>query len=297
MKKHIQKLSFVVSALALISCGGNNNNDHSDMAMQDSTSAVKPDSSKNSEQTVFYNFPSPIETFTVLKASGANYDKSLLNPVDKISKYVSSGSKAMNLGIYSTDLSFSFLYKQNQEANLYIKNITELTSSLGIDGSYGQAVYKRLQTNENNLDSLMKIVSEATVNTDLYLKENQRASSTGLIAAAAWVESLHIIANIANKTQKEDVISLVADQRITVVPLIKMLEQHSSDADIAAILPDIKDIASVYESLKSVNVAAASVSTEKDIKSVGNNKSYPLSKEQLKTILDKIEALRTKLTN
>ncbi len=295
MKNNLQKLSFVVSTLALISCGGNHNADHADMAMQDST-AAKSDSAA-AQQTVYYNFPSPMETFTVLKISGASYDKALLNPVDKISKYVSSASKAMNLGIYSTDLSFSFLYKQNQEANLYIKNITELTTSLGIDGSYGQAVYKRMQANENNLDSLMQIVSEASVNTNLYLNENQRASSTSLIAAAAWVESLHIIANIANKTQKEDVISLVADQRITVVPLIKMLEQVKSDADVAAILPDIKDIAAVYESIQPVKVAAASASTEKDVKSVGNNKSYPVSKEQLKTILDKTEALRNKLTN
>lgn len=292
MKKNILKLSFVIGAIALVSCGGNDHADNTDTVMQDS---IPSDTS--AEQTVFYNLPSPLETFTILKLSGATFDKSLLNPVDKISKYTSNASKAINLGIYSTDLSISFMYKQNQEVNLYLKNVSDLTTSLQIDGSYGQGVFKRMQANENNLDSLMQIASEASVNTDMYLKENQRTSAVVLIATGAWIESLYIIANVANKTQKEDVITLVADQRVAISPLVKMLEQHQSDADVTAVIEDMKAIASVYESLQPIEIAAASASTEKDIANVGSNKSYSLSKEQLKIILEKTEALRNKFTN
>ena len=84
--------------------------------------------------------------------SGSSFDKSVLNPANKISKYVSTFSKAANLGAYSTDLSFCFLYKQNQDFNNYLKNINELVTALGIDGSYGTEVNKRLQANNNNLD-------------------------------------------------------------------------------------------------------------------------------------------------
>ncbi|MGQ0828874.1 MAG: hypothetical protein ACT4ON_10840 [Bacteroidota bacterium] len=294
MKKNILKLSFVIGAIALVSCGGNDHADNANTAMQDSIPATDTNSA---QQTVFYNMPSPLETFTILKLSGATFDKSLLNPVDKISKYTSNASKAINLGIYSTDLSMSFMYKQNQEINLYLKNVSDLTTSLQIDGSYGQAVFKRMQANENNLDSLMQIVSEASVNTDLYLKENQRTSAVVLIAAGAWIESLHIIANIANKTQKEDMIALVADQRVAVTPLVKMLEQHQSDADIASVTTDIKELASIFESLQPTEVAAASVTAEKNITRVGNNKNYSLSKEQLKSILEKTEAIRNKFIN
>ena len=144
----------------------------------------------------------------------------------------------------------------------------------------------------------MQIVSDATVNTDIYLKENQRNSTVVLIAAGAWIESLHIIANTANKMQKEEVTSLVADQRVAIKPLLKMLEQHQSDADVVAITTDIKELSTVYESLQPTELAAAvSASTEKDVTSVGNNKSYSLSKEQLKSILEKTETLRNKFTN
>jgi len=160
MKKKILKLLFIMSALVLVSCGESNNDEHANAGLQDSTTSV-PDSS--AEQTVFYNLPSPLETFTILKISGAAFDKSLLNPVDKISKYTTNAAKAINLGIYSTDLSMSFMYKQNQEVNLYLKNVSALSNSLQIDGSYGQFVFKRMQANENNLDSLMQIVSEASV--------------------------------------------------------------------------------------------------------------------------------------
>ncbi|MBA3705509.1 MAG: hypothetical protein H0W84_06295 [Bacteroidetes bacterium] len=153
-----------------------------------------------------------------------------------------------------------------------------------------------MQSNENNLDSLMKIVSEASVNTDMYLRENQRTSSATLIAVAAWIESLHIVANIANKTQNADIISLVADQRVIIFPLLKMLEMYQEDSDVAALIIDIKDISTVFKSLKSIELAS-STSTEKGIKNVGTNKSYLLSKEELKSILEKTESLRNKITN
>ena len=146
--------------------------------------------------------------------SGSTFDKALLNPSNKSSNYSSSFSKSINLGTYSTDLAFCFLYKQNQDFNNYLKNVSELTTALGIDGSYGQDVTKRLQSNSNNLDSLMNIVSEASLNADQYLKDNQRDNTTALIAAGAWVEAMHVIVNIADKKQNKDIISLVGDQKI-----------------------------------------------------------------------------------
>jgi hypothetical protein len=292
MKKIIQHISLFAIFISIVSCGGSGKNPSD--TLKDSTEVkVKTD---NAKDIIMYNIPSPIETFTILKISGSGFDKSLLNPTDKISKYVSNFSKAINLGVYSTDLSFTFLYKQNQEFNNYLKNINELTGTLGIDGSYGDAVTKRLQTNSNNLDSLMAIVTEASVNANIYLKENQRNNTTALIAAGAWVEAMHIISIDADKTQKQELIGLVADQKIVLKNLIKMLDQFESEKEIADLLKDIKDLSTLYDTLKQTQ-GTATASDDKSIISIGNNSSYALSKEQLKSILEKVESLRNKLTN
>ena len=209
MKQIIKNTAMFIASVSLISCGGSGTTGEN--TTDSTTVKVSKDSSKS---VVFYNIPSPLETFTILKMSGSGFDKSVMNPTDKISKYVTNFQKAANLGAYSTDLSFCFLYKQNQDFNNYIKNVTDLTNALGIDGSYGQEVSKRLQKNTNNLDSLMAIVSEAGVNADQYLKENQRNTETATIAAGGWIEAMYIISNIADKTQNKDIIGLVGDQKI-----------------------------------------------------------------------------------
>lgn len=281
-------ITVFTAAVSLISCGGSGTSE----TPIDSTEVKNTiDTSKS---VVFYNIPSPLETFTILKMSGSAFDKSVLNPTDKISKYISSFSKAANLGAYSTDLSFCYLYKQNQDFNNYLKNINELTNALSIDGSYGQEVNKRLQANSTNLDSLMAIVTEAGINADQYLKDNQRNTATATIAAGGWVEAMYIVATIADKTQKEEVIGLVGDQKIVLKNLMNMLEQFKADEEINALLVGMRDIASIYE-----NVQASQdkhITSDKDIISVGNNTSFKLSQDQLKSILEKVTVLRYKIT-
>lgn len=292
MKNIFVNISLSTALISLISCGDSEKAPSE--TLQDSV-AVKEDSNyvKN---IVLYNIPSPIETFTILKMSGPSFDKSLMNPVANLSKYASNYAKALNLGVYSTDLSFCFLYKQNQDFNTYLKNVNELTTSLGIDGSYGSSITERLQANTNNMDSLMTIASEASVNADQYLKENQRTNTTALIAAGSWIEAMHIITNIAIKKENSAVTDLVAEQKIAVRNLGKMLEQFNSEPEIADLLKDIQDISSLYDNLKPVQ-GNSLVAEDKMLKSIGNNTSYALSKDELKSIQEKVLALRNKITN
>lgn len=276
------------AAVSLSSCGGSGTTE----TPIDSTEVKNTiDTSKS---VIFYNIPSPLETFTILKMSGSAFDKSVLNPIDKMPKYISSFSKAANLGAYSTDLSFCYLYKQNQDFNSYLKNINELTNALSIDGSYGQEVNKRLQANSTNLDSLMAIVTEAGINADQYLKDNQRNTATATIAAGGWIEAMYIVASIADKTQKEEVIGLVGDQKIVLKNLMNMLEQFKADEEINALLVGMREIASIYENVQGSQDKP--ITSDKDIISVGNNTSFKLSQDQLKSILEKVTVLRYKIT-
>ncbi len=289
MKRIVNYIILFITSVSIISCGEPVKK--TEIPLDSSAKKINIDSTKS---IVFFNIPSPLETFTILKMSGSAFNKSILNPTDKISKYVSSFSMAANLGTYSTDLSLCFLYKQNQDFNLYLKNINDLTNALGIDASYGMEVNKRLQANSNNLDSLMEIVSEAGINADEYLKENDRDIETATIAAGGWIEAMYIITTIADKTQKIEIMGLVADQKTVLKNLMNMLAQFESDADIKSTITDMKKIEAVFESVRVKQNKPVSV--EKDLISVGNNSSFELSKDQLKSILEKVTALRNKIT-
>jgi hypothetical protein len=55
---------------------------------------------------IFYSLPSPLETAMLIKSAGADYNEQLLNPLGNVEKYTTNKSMALNLGIYTTDLSF-----------------------------------------------------------------------------------------------------------------------------------------------------------------------------------------------
>ncbi|HEX2395717.1 MAG TPA: hypothetical protein VHI78_10240, partial [Bacteroidales bacterium] len=52
---------------------------------------------------IFYSLPSPLETAMLLKSAGVSYNEGILNGLDNVDKYSTNRSKALNLGIYTTD--------------------------------------------------------------------------------------------------------------------------------------------------------------------------------------------------
>ena len=101
---------FVV--LALITVGCNRSGSKTDASSEDfevSDSAIDQETQEqlNTAKRIFYSLPSPLETAMLIKNAGADYDEELLNPVNNSSRYITSKSRALNLGIYSTDLSFA----------------------------------------------------------------------------------------------------------------------------------------------------------------------------------------------
>ena len=172
--------SYIAITLAFVACGSSatetNTVDPVDTA--DATSKVKDVKAQN----VFYSIPSPIETTTLLKAAGAKYDAKILNPIENVAKYESVASKAMNLGIYGSDLSFTSIFDQTQESMLYLRCTNKLASGLGISGAFDESTTSRIEANMQNRDSLLSIISDSYWNADAYLKDpNTRA------AVALWM--------------------------------------------------------------------------------------------------------------
>ncbi len=66
----------------------------------------------NQAKQIFYSMPSPLETAMLVKSAGAPYNEDLLNSTDNAGNYTTNRSMALNLGIYTCDLSFASLYDQ-----------------------------------------------------------------------------------------------------------------------------------------------------------------------------------------
>src|SRR5262245_12023422 len=75
-----------------------------------------------------HNFmmPSPLQIANIIQKSGSNYNKAMLNPVDRLPKYTESMKQALNLGIYGADLGYITMYNNTPDALEYYKTVNQL---------------------------------------------------------------------------------------------------------------------------------------------------------------------------
>ncbi|NQU80871.1 MAG: hypothetical protein HQ543_05080 [Bacteroidetes bacterium] len=118
--------------------------------------------------------PSPLETAMLVKSAGAPYNEGLLNPTDNAGNYTTNRSMALNLGIYTCDLSFASLYDQTQTSISYMSAAKKMADGLGILDAISEETLERLEENVNNREMIMDIVSETFMNSSSYLQENDR---------------------------------------------------------------------------------------------------------------------------
>ena len=127
---------------------------------------------------IFYSLPSPLETAMLIKSAGADYNEQLLNPLQNVEKYTTNKSMALNLGIYTTDLSFCSLFDQTQTSLNYMDATRKLAEGMDIKDAIDEETMIRLEENLNNRDVVMDIISETFLNSSSYLKENERQAGS-----------------------------------------------------------------------------------------------------------------------
>ena len=161
----------------------------------------------NIEETkaLFYSLPSPIETASILQKTGAEYDATILNPVVNVNKYELASTKAINLGIYGSDLSYASVFDQTQEVMFYISSCKKLADGLGLSNAFDAKTMSRMEENINDKDSLLHLISDSYWMADAYLEENERSNLSALIISGGWVEGLYIATQLARSNPNKEV--------------------------------------------------------------------------------------------
>jgi hypothetical protein len=290
------RYSLVIAVSATISSCGNSSSD-SEIAAADSTASVNEAGKDAKAQNVFYSIPSPIETTSLLKGAGAKYNAKYLNPIENVSKYSTAASRALNLGIYGSDLSFTSIFDQTQESMLYLRCTNKLASSLGISGAFDESTTTRIEANLENRDSLLTIISDSYWNADTYLKDNGQPGVSALIIAGGWLEGLYIATQIANATNNADIATRIGEQKLSLDNLVALLDSYkTTNAGVNDMLVQLQELKKIYDGIQ-VKSAETVASTDKKegTTTIDNGSSFKLSPEQLKAITDKTTQIRNKI--
>lgn len=198
---------------------------------------------------IFYNMYLSVEMSSLFQTSGASYKPELLNSADKVTDYVTSSKKALNLGVFAVDLSYAKVFEQYETAARYFNAMQRMAEELGIPSTYFENTAKRFDRNINNKDSLISIANEVYMATDNYLRENERYSAAAQIILGGWVEALQIALDVANTTKSIDIIERFADQKVSLENVISMLEDYSDDVAIKQNLQRLKQLKPMFDAL------------------------------------------------
>ena len=156
---------------------------------------------KNASKVV-YTLPSPVEMADILHKTSAVYDVAILNDPNSISNYVTDFKRALNLGVYFADLSFTSMFDYPQDAMKFMGAAQAMSDELNIQGVYTEEVMMKLEDNLSNKDSLIDIVASAYMDTDMYLQDNERPIIAKSILAGAWLKGYILLSTLKQNLPK-----------------------------------------------------------------------------------------------
>jgi hypothetical protein len=203
-------------------------------------------------EKIFNALPSPLESAMLIKSVGARFDQTLLNPVSKVNSYVTNKSMALNLGIYTCDLSFTSLYEQTQLIIDYMNAAKKMADGLGILRAIDQSTIDRLEENINNSEVIMQIVSESYMNSSSYLQDNGQQEIAAMVLVGGWFEGLYISTQLVdtNESNRSKLVARIIDQKLSIDILINLLESSKGNPAIDELLVQVNRLKVVFDKIK-----------------------------------------------
>lgn len=293
--KKIAAPVFLSLLLILASCGDNQENKQAEAedTFTDSTKIVLDSSSITDEDNeVSYNLPSALQIAHTFKKSGSVFVPGLLNKLENFHKYNTSNYKrAINFGVYSADLAYCIFNKQYQESKNYLKVCKDVGAYLGINRAFdsNNKMLERFEKNITNEDTIVMIVSNIQLKTDIMFEQNKQKHITAIAFAGAWAESTFIASEVYAKEKNKKVLANLLEQLALADVIVKALK-HYEKAE-----PEMPQLISAIEIINSnyLKIEALKTALEKDEEF--DYASIKVSDNELKAITESIKSLRNNI--
>lgn len=249
---NMKKLLAFAIILVLAACGGQKKTDDTEFnASLDSIADNGPKIDEDLVNGILQQIPSPLEISSILKESGSKYESSILNSEENLSKYNSVYKKAMNLGVFGTDLGYTNIYEQSRDGIKFLAAIKTLANDLHIGQFFDVETIGRLASNSKNLDSLLLITTQNFNDINSYLQTQGRSKVSVMLLTGGWVEAMHVVCQVASKNpNNKELAEKVGEQKIILEQLVLLLGFFTNDAEMAGLLNDMNKLAEAYSKVE-----------------------------------------------
>ena len=296
-------LFFVLIWALVVGCGSNSqvNEDAFDNDQQQET-ILKQEIIIPEEQIkeLIQAMPSPLEMTFLIKESGASYDGRLLIETGNLAGYNTNFKKALNLGVYGTDLGYLNLYDKTAASISYLSAIKELADGIKVGQFFDFSTLRKLAANKDNVDSILYISTVGFNDMDSYLRGQNRSNLSALIVTGAWIEGLYLASQIAKNNPSDEMIKRIGEQKVVLDNIRIILSTYKNDKSFTSLISDFEKI---KEQFNKVNISYVyGEPTQKEVDGVlvieDNTKTnVEISTETLSNIISIVANTRKNITS
>jgi hypothetical protein len=178
-------------------------------------------------EAIYYSIPSPMETTIILKRTYSKFSSELLFPTVNISEIYENQTRALLLGIISTDLNYAMLCERKLETNRLINQVIEIAKLLHLDAVVNSRIKERIENNLNNKDSMQIIIGNTFWEIENKLKNDDKEELSALIVAGGWIEGLYLATNMSVlDPENKPLQNIIAEQKIVHENLLSLIKDY-----------------------------------------------------------------------
>ena len=277
-----------ISTMIFSSCGDETKQQVSNEEQtQDDLLNEMSEEGENREPESFY-LPSALQIGSIFQKSGLSYIKGLTNPASNEQQYITKGQKILNFGVYSADLAYIVLNGQSQDATAYLKTIKSLSDKIGFGAVFeSEDLMKRFQSSLGNQDSIINVMIDIQMQTDMFVDENNLQDVTHIIFAGAWIEGMYLGVKASNTSNQHVISGRLVEQMTILDNLVKALRSNNNQTD---------DIEQLTKDLNKLDKFFMRLEENKNSQNIASFRDYKISKAHMDELSIIITELRTRIT-
>lgn len=280
----------IAAAFILCSCGGESA--QKDSAVEQMKQQAQEDEVTNVKRILF-SVPSPLESAFMIQDCGIPYKAKVLHDITLSRQYASTTKKALNLGVFITDLSYSNVFGNTSNAVNTFKAIEDLSNQLDLDYLIDDEQMKKFDEHINNRDELLKMTTKIYTDVQAELAETDMEYVNALIVTGAWVEGMYITTSSIDEMLLEyKVVKQVANQKQTLTNIALLLAAYKDVPEVEALLEQLKPLETIYNNIEVVESKKQVEVNDAEVKVLGESE-LKITKEQMKDIQAEVTKIRT----
>lgn len=296
--QRIQALPILLGLGAFLAtgCGGDHDghdhgsHDHADSTEMDSD-GMAVTSRQNTLTKIFHAAPSPMETASLIKRSGAHFHADALNSAERASGYTTSDAQAINLGIYGADLSYATIFEENSTSLAYLGAIKDLSEALGISDVLSDDVMAEVEANRDDREVLIDIVSDTFYALNEQLKFNGQEDLAGLVVASGWVEGMYLATRHLEEAP-EELKSRIAEQKLVLDDVMRLCNSYEQTPALANLLSAMGAIETAYSGVGTSEGEGTTTREESGAFVIGGGPTFTADDATIAAIAGAVESVR-----